>query len=604
MNILSIHSGHNAVVAYFEDGECKKFFHEEKFNNIKNYSGFPHEALECLAGLYDFSKIDYVTFPYTDVLWLNVPRRDKERQKAVKQTFYEGNMLENLSRGSAIRRAWDFIEYYMPLKGLFFSFRNFIVRTFISPKVKKATAKYLNEKYGFKPEQLKYYDHHFTHATSTIYFYNLKNTEKDILIFSMDGAGDGSFAKVYIYRKGAALPELVASSDFSSSIGLLYSGVTRHLGMKQNEHEYKVMGLAAYVNEEKYFKSSYDKFAKIIKLDEKTLKFRSKFNINLMISSGVYLKDNFTGVRFDNISAALQKFTEDIVIKWIKAGVKKTGVRDIACTGGVFMNVKMNQRIQQIEEIEKVYFMPSCGDESTVLGSAPARYYEEGVKTKSDSLMYKGHEYTNDEVEKFLKERGYFEKYKITKCSDTEKETALLLKDYKIVARFQGPGEWGARSLCNRTILGNASDLKTFYEVNDMIKMRDFWMPFAPTLLDSWADKYIKNWNFLKTRVEESSRYMITSFDSTKLAQEHLRAAIHQKDKTLRPQILFEKDNSRLYKLFKYYEEMTGMGGMMNTSLNIHGYPLVGTLEQAMFTFENSGLIYMTAEDFLISKNK
>jgi carbamoyltransferase len=266
------------------------------------------------------------------------------------------------------------------------------------------------------------------------------------------------------------------------------------------------------------------------------------------------------------------------------------------------MNVKMNQRIYSMPEVEKVYFMPSCGDESTVLGCAPLIYMEKGEKTRSDETMFKGQSYTAAEVEKFLREKGYFEKHEVTKHDDIETKTAELLKDMHIVARFKGECEWGARSLCNRAILGNAADLKTFYEVNDMIKMRDFWMPFAPTMLEEWAGRYIKDWAALRPKVLESSRYMITTFDSTGLAQEHLRAAIHQKDKTLRPQLVMEKDNKDLYRLLKAYEKLTGMGGLMNTSLNIHGYPLVGTLEQAAFTFENSGLKYMTLENYLIRK--
>lgn len=576
--------------------------HEEKFSNIKNHSGFPHYTLKYLEKHYDLSQIDYIVFPYKEVLWMNAPCEDSKDKIKNEFTYYQGDLFENLSRGSILRKIWDFMEYYLPFKKLFFHIRNLIIKIFITPAVKKSIYNYLNKKYGFKKEQILYYDHHYSHALSTIYFYNLKKLKEKVLIFSMDGAGDRKFCKIYILDQDKKDIELISESDFTASIGLLYSGVTDFLGMKANEHEYKVMGLAAYVNEEKYYKDIYDKFKKILWLDEKNLKFYSKFNMNLTGTSNMFLKDNMIRVRFDNLAVGLQKFTEDMVIKWIKLAIKKTGIKTIACTGGVFMNVKMNQKIHELSEISKVYFMPSCGDESNVLGPPADIYYNNNFETYSDEQMYKGHKYSNEEIEKFLNDNGYYKKYTIKKCEDIEKETALLLKDFNIVARVKGACEWGARSLCNRAILGNASDLKTFYEVNDMIKMRDFWMPFAPTIFDTWADKYIKNWSKLKTKVVHSSRYMITTFDSTPLAQKHLRAAIHQKDKTLRPQIVFKNDNESLYKLLKYYEEMTGMGGFLNTSLNIHGYPLVGTLEQAMFTFDNSGLIYLTLEDYLISK--
>ena len=113
---------------------------------------------------------------------------------------------------------------------------------------------------------------------------------------------------------------------------------------------------------------------------------------------------------------------------------------------------------------------------------------------------------------------------------------------------------------------------------------------------------YIKNWDTLKDKVLESSRFMTTAFDSTPLAQKHLIAAIHPKDKTLRPQIINHKMDAGYYRLLKHFERKTGIGGILNTSLNLHGYPLVGTLEQAMFTFENSELKYMAIENYLISK--
>jgi carbamoyltransferase len=132
--------------------------------------------------------------------------------------------------------------------------------------------------------------------------------------------------------------------------------------------------------------------------------------------------------------------------------------------------------------------------------------------------------------------------------------------------------------------------------------MRDFWMPFAPTILEEWGGRYIKDWMMVMEKALSSTKYMILAFDSTELGQKHLRAAIHQKDKTLRPQIVEKKDSPDLYKLLKYYEDITGMGGLLNTSFNLHGYPLVGTLDQALFTFENSGLEYMTLESFLVKK--
>ena len=132
--------------------------------------------------------------------------------------------------------------------------------------------------------------------------------------------------------------------------------------------------------------------------------------------------------------------------------------------------------------------------------------------------------------------------------------------------------------------------------------MRDFWMPFAPTMLASAAPEYIKNWDQFSGRVSESMYYMITAVDSTSLAQKHLAAAIHQKDKTLRPQLVDDVSHPWMFATLTEYKNLTGMSGMMNTSLNIHGYPLVGTLEQGLFTLENSGLKHILFDNTLLSK--
>ena len=369
--------------------------------------------------------------------------------------------------------------------------------------------------------------------------------------------------------------------------------------MKPLEHEYKVMGLAAYVSKEEYYRNIYKKLREIVWLDKRNLIFKSRFNLD---RAYLFFKDHFVGERFDNLAAAIQKLIEELVVTWIKAAIRRTGIKIIAVSGGVFMNVKLNQKILMLPEIERIYFQPSCGDDSLVIGAAAKVFLDNKIELKPIKTMYLGLKYTDDEVGVFLKKRGYFHKYQVEYYEDIEKKIAELLANFEIVARFKDYGEWGARSLCNRAILGNASDMKTFYEINDMIKMRDFWMPFAPTILEEWADKYIKDWSIVKAKAYESTKYMILTFDSTELAREHLKAAIHQKDKTLRPQIVNKKDNPMVYKLLKYYENLTGMGGFLNTSLNLHGYPLVGTLEQAIFTFENSGLKYLSIENWLIKK--
>lgn len=586
---------HNSTVGLFENGKCIEYHHEERFTNQKNYYGFPTKALNYLSKKYNFSKIEAVVIPSTILTWFNPPLKSK----TVKKTDFFTSISQ-----SFLRTILDSIEYnsslYLDQKDLFFYiYRKIILENFTSPKAKQNLINILSSKYNIDPKKIYFYDHHTCHAQSVANFYNLYKSNKKTLIFSLDGSGDNYCAKIFILNPKTKKIKLISKTRFDSSIGLLYSQVTKFLGMKPSEHEYKVMGLAAYSTDPKYYLHIYKKLKKIIWLNKKTLSFESKINTNI---SEIYLRKNLVGERFDNIASALQLLTQELILSWIIQAIKKTKISQIACTGGVFMNVKVNQIIPTYKSVKKVYFMPSSGDESLCHGASTSYYLSKKIETYSDNSMFKGISYTSSQVENFLKKNDYFSKFKISRSKNIEYTIAKLLANFKIVARFTDNAEWGARSLCNRAILANSSDLSSFYKVNDTIKMRDFWMPFAPTILENWASKYIKNWSRLSNKVKDSSRYMITAFDTTTLGQNHLRAAIHQKDKTIRPQIVFKNDNPKLYKLLSYYQKLTGMGGLLNTSFNLHGYPLATTLDQAMFTFQNSDLKYLAIEDFLIQK--
>ena len=440
-------------------------------------------------------------------------------------------------------------------------------------------------------QKTEFIEHHICHTYSAFYALN-KDKSKNGLIFTLDGSGDYYSATVNLYQNGEI--KRLASTKWIYSIGYIYSKTTLFLGLKPLEHEYKVMGLAPYAKRS-YVKEVYEKYFKdIIWLkNNNPLEFKAKIPTNRF---ELYLKENVCMQRFDNIAGAVQMLVEEIVTKWIKEAIKQTKVDTIYTGGGVFMNVKLNQKIAESNEVKQAYFLPSCGDESNPIGAA---FYLYKQKTKKDPIPFKdiffGVKFSNDEVKEFLKQ--YEDKYEIKYYEDIETKIATLLANFNVVARFWDRCEWGARSLGNRAILGNPSDMKTFYEINDMIKKRDFWMPFAPSILKEDSDLYIKNPKNLE------APYMILGFDTTKLAQTHLKAAMHQADHTIRPQIVDKEVNPHYHKVINEFKKLTGISGVLNTSFNLHGYPLVGSLEQAMFTFENSGLKYLALQNYLVSKN-
>ena len=158
--------------------------------------------------------------------------------------------------------------------------------------------------------------------------------------------------------------------------------------------------------------------------------------------------------------------------------------------------------------------------------------------------------------------------------------------------------EFGARALGNRSILADPRRPDVIHRINKLVKMRDFWMPFAPSIIEDREHDYIVN----PKKID--ARFMAVGFDSTSLAEEHLTAGLHPFDRTARPQIVRKKDNLKYYNLIKAFEDLTGVGALMNTSFNIHGESIVGSPEDAIDTFSRCGLDHLLLGDWLISKKK
>jgi carbamoyltransferase len=198
-------------------------------------------------------------------------------------------------------------------------------------------------------------------------------------------------------------------------------------------------------------------------------------NEDLTFSTSVYshvfykkLDQIFLHQRFDNVAGAVQKITEDLLREWIIKAIKQTGIKDVICGGGVFMNVKANQLILELPQVKSLYVVPSCGDESTAFGAAYWAYQKYGdidqFPIESLKDLYLGSSFTDKEIQVELRKAKY-RTLKKTKYSDIEKEVARILSKGGIVARFKGRAEWGARSLGNRSILANPSNFDVIKEI-------------------------------------------------------------------------------------------------------------------------------------------
>jgi carbamoyltransferase len=206
--------------------------------------------------------------------------------------------------------------------------------------------------------------------------------------------------------------------------------------------------------------------------------------------------------------------------------------------------------------------------------------------------LYLGPTCSNEEVESALK--TYEGRLRWQKCEDIERQTAEMLAANLLVGRMSGRMEFGARALGNRSILARADSLNNVRRINAAIKMRDFWMPFAPALLWERRHDYIVN------PKESPAPYMVLAFPSTPLAEKELIAALHPFDLSCRPQLVDPDFNPKFHRLLKSYEKMTGSGGVLNTSFNLHGEPIVCRPTDAIETYLQSDLDALTIEDYLI----
>lgn len=318
-----------------------------------------------------------------------------------------------------------------------------------------------------------------------------------------------------------------------------------------------------------------------------------------------YIQKYLAKKRFDAIAGGVQLFSEEIVKTLVRNAIMKTNIHDVAVGGGVYMNVKANMEISKMPEVERFFVMPSCSDESTAIGAAYWGYKmyceKNGIPfiTKPLSSLYLGPSYNPNEIKEaldtFLKKNPGI---KVTRLTSPAKHIAKLLAKGKIVARFAGRMEFGARALGNRSILADPSDRKVVREINDQIKGRDFWMPFAPVILDTYANEYLIRPKHL------DSPFMMIGFETKKKAREDLVAAIHPYDHTARPQILSREVNPNYYDIIDEFRKLTGIGALLNTSFNVHGEPIVCSPEEALDTFSRSGLEYLLLEDILVWKQR
>jgi carbamoyltransferase len=582
--VLGINETHCATAAVLRDGRIVGCASEERFTRLKNDAGYPRLAVDALLAECRIapSEIDLVALAGARAAsreWLNHVLNDEAYGREYHGVTWPSRRRALEKRFRKLGARFGLVD---AARGKFG----------ISQRERLA---FVTEHLGLPAERIVCLDHHGCHAAAA--YYGSGFGGREALVLTNDNSGDGLCATAST-GLGLGLDRREATPSAPGSLGAFYSFVTLLLGMKFGEHEYKVMGLAPYAAAKQAERAEVA-LREVFDLDEgRPARFcwlRPGERYQLLLRATL-------GLRFDAIAGGAQRLLERLLLRWTRLMRERHGGARLALGGGVFMNVKANMLLAGEEGVQDLFAFPSCGDESNAVGAAYLGYLQECARRGIPAApapfgpAYLGPGVTDEDAEAVIRERRLEGRYAVACHDRIEERIADLLVADGVVARCAGRMEFGARALGNRSILANPSDHRVVPLINRMIKNRDFWMPFAPTLLAERADDYLVNPKGL------ASPYMMLAMPTRPEARDALVAAVHPQDGTARPQILDESWNPEYHAVIRAFERRTGIGAVLNTSFNLHGEPIVASAADAVDTFEASGLPHLAINHWLISK--
>jgi carbamoyltransferase len=457
------------------------------------------------------------------------------------------------------------------------------IKSFISRDRLGRIRDLLLDKYSINAP-VRFFDHHFCHATSAYYTSNYDQA----LVVTLDGGGDGLSGSVYIGENG--LLQKLADVDSYDSLGNFYSYITHLCGFKAENHEGKVTGLAA-LGKPVYI----DILRRFVNYEEPG---QIRYRIPMYYRSAVDQISRKLPKNFDraDLAASVQLLLEEIGLDFIRHWLNRTGLRKVAVAGGVFANVKFNQRVHELDEVDQFFVHPAMDDSGLCVGSAFAALAEtpgfdpQGLSQQLKNVFF-GPSYEDAVIEQAIHSFGYQAVYDPQIAGTIAK---LLAQGY-VVARFTGRMEYGPRALGHRSIMYQTTDPSVNDWLNDHLHRTEF-MPFAPATLIEYADQCYEKIE----GAEDSARFMTITFQCTPRMKEESPGVVHV-DGTARPQLVDPHTAPDFYQILQAYHRLTGIPSLINTSFNMHGEPIVCSPEDALRSFKQGRLAYMAMENWLIA---
>jgi len=559
---------HDSAAAVLQDGHIVSAIEEERISRKKFDDDYPKNAIDsCL----DIAKIKPENIDY--IVFYDKPVLKFERLM--------DNYIAVAPRG--LRSFLDVIPKWLHK------------RLWIKSEIKNHL-KTFNGKIFFP-------DHHLSHAAYAFYSSPFNNAA----ILTVDGVGEWT-TTAFGFGNETKI-RLTNDIRWPHSLGMLYSAFTYYLGFRVNDGEYKLMGLSSYgkpkfydliMNElldvkddgslhlnMKYFAFNYDK----VMINKK---FEKLFGIDVRTEDS-----KIEQIHFD-IGASVQLVLEEVLLKMVNHVYEKTNHLNYLCLGGgVALNGVSNYRILKEGPFDDVFIPPSPGDAGSAIGCAMYVYYnslknnriiESNPSKRFSNNVYLGPSYTNAEIESFLSsQKILFEKLETGLLL---KKTAKLISEKNVIGWFQRRMEWGPRTLGNRSILADPREENMKNVLNEKIKHRELFRPFAPSVLEDYMNEYFE--------LDRPSPYMLMV---TKIKKPEIIPAVTHVDGTGRVQTVSKESNPLYYELINEFKKITGVPVVINTSMNVRGEPIVNTPAEAVNMLKKTDMDYLILGNFLISKD-
>lgn len=566
MNILGINIGHDSGAALIMDGKIVAAINEERLSRLKMHHGFPYLAIKEVLSIGNIfiSQLDSIAVEGLKIMpqqEVGFEGKSTDWKKKLISAFGLEKFILGTESGLALTRA----------------FLHFSVK-----KSKKEIAAYF-KKQNFKGE-LIHVDHHLCHAATAFY----TQSKNKGLAITLDASGEGYCSRVYECNDNKLT--LLQSLYCYHSPAYYYAYITKLLGFKPLRHEGKITGLAAFGKPEKVSET----LSEFIYFDKKLMSFVNKGGYHFEAMSK--LKKALADFSKEDIAAGIQHWCEIITCEYVNAliekynGNKKT---DVFLAGGLFANVKINQRIAEQNNVNSVFVFPNMGDGGVALGAALMVGFEKkSLQHKIElSNLYLGRNFNDVDIQNEF----HHLKVPYKKSENIAHDVAIALAEGKVVARFNGAMEYGPRALGNRSIIYSAKDKSVNEWLNKRLNRTEF-MPFAPFVRDVDYKDFFK--------IDESQthpfRFMTITCDVTEKCKQEAPAITHV-DGTARPQIVYRESNPSYYDILTEYKKITGHSVLVNTSFNMHEEPIINTPEEAIKTFQLGGLDMLAIGNFIVT---